>query len=95
MDFHRPAGIAIGRGRIVRPHDLATVAVDLNDFAGALLHHDVAVGQDVHVMNPAPGHLPFDLSVASDDRELVVALNDEPMLAPEPARPRTTTTRKQ
>ena len=80
MDFHRPAGIAVRNCRVVCPHDLVPVAVNLNDFACALLHHDVAVGQDMHIMNPAPGHLPFGFSVTPDDREMVVALRNEPML---------------
>ena len=80
MDFHGPAGIAIRGCRVVHPHDLASIVVDLDDFARSLLHHDVAAGQHVHIMNSAPRHLPFALSVTSQDHEVVVALRNEPML---------------
>ena len=71
--------VAVGGARVVGPDDLLRLRIDLDNLAAALLDHDVPVGQHVDVVDAAPLHLPRDLTVLFDNRQLAVALQGDAM----------------
>ena len=80
MDLDGLARVAVARRRVIAPNDGARRTFDLDDLAGATLHHDVAVGQHVQVVDLTPRHLPFDLAICGQNDEALVALETHPML---------------
>jgi hypothetical protein len=74
--------VSVGRCRVVRPNDFSFGDFDLHNLARALLDHEGSASQRVNVMDPFPRHLPFDVAIARDNRQLPVTLQHEPMLCP-------------
>ena len=64
---------------VIRPDDLVRLRVEFDDFVAALLQHDMAIGQDMNVMDAPPAGLPFYFSLGVQDRQLLVALQNDPM----------------
>src|SRR5436190_116959 len=69
VDFDLLALVAVHGSAVVGPDGLARLRIDLGDLRGPLLNHDVAIRQDMNVMDAAPRHLPLDLPLGIDNRQ--------------------------
>ena len=69
--------VAILLGAVIRPNDLFCFGVDFNNLAIAFLHHDVATGENMDIVDSAPFHFPLNLAGLVDQGQLVVALDHD------------------
>jgi hypothetical protein len=79
VDLDSLTVIAILLTRVVLPNGLLRLRVDLDDLAETLGDEEMAILEDVDVMDTAPRSFPFDGTIAGDDREAIVPLNDQSM----------------
>ena len=82
VNLDSPSRVPVRRCRIVSPNDFPPGDVNLHNFARSLLHHERSAGQRVNVMDPLPGHLPFDAAISANNCQLPISLQHDPMLGP-------------
>ncbi len=71
--------VAVGLRSIIAPHHLARLGIELSDRSRPLEHQEIAIGQNMTIMNSTPRPFPPHHAIFTDHDQTTIALQQHLM----------------